>query len=177
MRNKIILTLIVLGSFYGCITPKYTILKHSEIQSLDLDKIGLNYIPLEDEMLAKSAVLDSAYKLLSAKKYMTLESYIKKLEESGASSSDFYLAQTLSAITNLNYSGARTSLMKVDGKENKMLKMLLSIDLNYEIERADAGLNFKAYLQKYQDLIDLFPDNAVLRKIVAIRLRYLRYNY
>ena len=67
--------------------------------------------------------------------------------------------------------------MKVDGKENKMLKMLLSIDLNYEIERTDAGLNFKAYLQKYQDLIDLFPDNAVLRKIVAIRLRYLRYNY
>ena len=144
---------------------------------MDLDKSELNYIPLEDEMLAKSAVLDSAYKLLSAKKYMTLEGYIKKLEESGANSSDFYLAQTFSAISSLNYPDAKLSLMNVDGKENRMLKMLLSIDLNYEIERTKAGLNFKTYLQKYQDLIDLFPDNLMLRKIVAIRLRYLRYNY
>jgi hypothetical protein len=177
MKNKIILTLIVMGSLYGCITPKYIILKHSEFQSQNLDKSELNYIPLEDEMLAKSAVLDSAYKLLSAKKYMTLEGYIKRLEVSGANSSDFYLAQTLSAITNQNYSAARVSLMNVDGKENKMLKMLLSIDLNYEIDRTKTGLNFKTYLQKYQELIDLFPENAMLRKIVAIRLRYLRYNY
>ena len=177
MKNKIILTLLVVGCFYSCISPKYIVLKHSEFQAVDLDKSELNYIPLEDEMLAKSAVLDSAYKLLSAKKYMTLEGYIKKLEESGANSSDFYLAQTFSAISSLNYPDAKLSLMNVDGKENRMLKMLLSIDLNYEIERTKAGLNFKTYLQKYQDLIDLFPDNLMLRKIVAIRLCYLRYNY
>ena len=67
MRNKIILTLIILGSFYSCVTPKYTILKHSEFQSLDLDKLGLNYIPLEDEMLAKSAILSNTRPELRAK--------------------------------------------------------------------------------------------------------------
>jgi len=152
-------------------------MKHSQIQSQNLDNSLINYIPLEDEMIAKSALLNYSYNLLSEGKYMALENYVNTLEESGANSSDFYLAKTLSSITNQNYSEAQKSLDKVSDKDYKLLKKLLTIDLNYETERLAGGLNFKNYLKNYQDLIDSYPDNTMLRKIVAIRLRYLRYNY
>ena len=177
MKNKILILTLVCTLVSGCVTPKYTIMKHSQIQSLDLDNSLINYIPLEDEMTTKSALLDSSYKLISAKKYMTLESYVNKLEQSGANSTDFYLAKTLWAITIQNYPVAQKNLNNVNGAEFRLLKRLLTIDLNYEIERQNGSFNYKAYLQKYQDLIDSYPENAVLRKIVAIRLRYLRYNY
>jgi len=177
MKIKIIMTITILGCFYSCTTSKYTIMKHSQIQSQDLDNSLVNYIPLEDELVEKSAVLDSSYKLISAKKYLTLDSYVTRLQESGANSSDFYLVKTLFDITQLNYSQAQKSLAKVNDNGCKLLKNLLTIDLNYEIERTESTFNYKAYLQRYQHLIDTYPDNNVLRKIVAIRLRYLRYKY
>ncbi len=177
MKNKIIISILVLGSFNSCITPKYYVLKQSQFQAMDLDKCAINYIPLEDETLAGSVILNSTYKLLTEKKYTTLEGYINKLKEAGANSSDFYLAQTLLAMTDQNYSAAQNSLKRVDDKENKLLKRLLTIDLNYETKHTEGSFNFKVYLKEYQDLIDSFPDNMALKKIVAIRLRYLRYNY
>jgi hypothetical protein len=177
MKLKIILTIVVLGCFYGCITPKYTVIKHSQIEVPDLDNSLVNYIPLADELLDKSAVLDSSYKLIHANKFYTLESYVYKLEKSGANSSDFYLAKTLYAITQLNYKLALQNLAMVNDDDYKLLKSLLTIDLNYEIERTDTGFNFNTYLKRYQNLIDTYPDSIVLRKIVAIRLRYLRYKY
>jgi len=177
MKIQIILTIIVLGCFYSCTTPKYTVMKHSQIEIHDLDKSLVNYIPLEDGLVEKSAVLDSSYKLIHANKFFTLESYVNKLEKSGAKSSDFYFAKTLSAITQLNYSLAQQSLANVTNNDYKLLKSLLTIDLNYEIERTGTGVNFKVYLQRYQNLIDTYPNNDLLKKIVAIRLRYLRYQY
>jgi len=177
MKNKIIFFAIILGCFYGCTTPKYYVLKYSEFQSLDLDKSLVNYIPLEDELVTKSFVLDSAYSLLIHKKYMTLESYVRNLEETGVKSSDLYLAITLSEITQQHYSGALKRLDQINDTQYSLLKSLISIDLNYENERLEGGLNFKKFLQKYQNLIDNHPDNLVLKKIVSLRLRYLRYNY
>ena len=177
MRNKLILLTLLCSILYSCTSPKYVLLINSEIQSQNLDNSLINYIPLEDELIAKSALLNYSYKLISEGKYSTLEMYVNKLEESGANSTDFYLAKTFSAIANQNYSGALKSLDKVNGNEYTLLKRLLTIDLNYETERPEGNFNFKIYLRKYQDLIDSYPGNTILRKIVAIRLRYLRYNY
>jgi hypothetical protein len=177
MKRKIILIAIILGSFYGCITPKYYVMKYSQIQSLDLDKSLVNYIPLEDELVVKSVVLDSTYNLLINKKYMTLENYVRNLEKSGAKSSDLSMAITLSEITQQHYPNALNRLEMIQDNKYALLKTLLTIDLKYENERQEGGFDFKKYLQKYQTLIDNYPDNQVLKKIVSLRLRYLRYNY
>jgi len=177
MKNKIILLVIILGCCYGCITPKYYVMRYSQIQSLNLDKSLVNYIPLEDELVTKSVVLDSAYSLLMSKRYMKLENYVTNLEKSGVTSSDLYMAQTLSKITQLNYSGAQKSLEMINDKRYTLLKSLLAIDLKYENERLVGAFDFNKYLVKYQNLIDKYPDNPVLKKIVSIRMRYLRYNY
>ncbi|MDD4994322.1 MAG: hypothetical protein PHR83_19035 [Paludibacter sp.] len=177
MKNKIILIIIILGFFSSCITSKYTVMKQSQIEVQDLDNSVINYIPMADELIEKSAVLDSSYKLIHDNKLYTLENYVYKLERSGANSSDVYLAKTIWAITQLNYSQAQQSLARVTEKDYTLLKSLLTIDLNYEIERTGNEFNFKTYLQRYQNLIDTYPENIVLRKIVAIRLRYLRYKY
>jgi len=177
MKNKLIFLIIISGCSFSCITPKYYVLKYSQIQSLDLDKSLVNYIPLEDELLRKSVVLDSSYSLLIHKKYMKLENYVKKTEESGVYSSDLLMAQTLSKITQQNYSGALISLERINDRRFSLLKSLLIIDLNYENERMAGVPDFKKYLLKYQDLIDTHSDNPVLKRIVSLRLRFLRYNY
>jgi hypothetical protein len=120
MKNKIIILTIILGCLYGCITPKYYVMKYSQIQSLDLDKSLINYIPLEDELVAKSAILDSSYSLLINKKYISLERYVRNLENSGVNSSDLNMAIVLSEITEQHYFKA---LIRLD--------MITTINIHY----------------------------------------------
>ncbi|MDD4972226.1 MAG: hypothetical protein PHT07_22590 [Paludibacter sp.] len=177
MKNKILLFVLILGCFYSCTPPKYYVMKYSQIKSMELDKSQVNYIPLEDELVTKSVVLDSTYSLLMNNRYMKLDNYITKLERSEVASSELYLAKTLSKISLLDYPGALKSLDKINDKRYALLKSLLTIDLKYENERLMGAFDFNKYLEKYQKLIDTHPDNMVLKKIVSIRMRYLRYNY
>lgn len=176
MRNGVLLIVIVLGLSF-CTPPKYITKKQSEIVNLDLDNSIINYIPISDEDLIKSKILDSTYNLITFKKYSKLESYIGSLETSGISTSDFYLSKTLLNITTKNYSDAVISLRKIKDSDYILLKRLLSIDLNYEIVKNNGGYGYDQFLKGYQDLIDAYPDNVSLKKIVSIRLRYIRYNY
>jgi hypothetical protein len=176
MINKLFFLLLFLG-LYSCTPPKYITKRQSEIVNLDLDNSITNYIPIADEDLNKSKILDSSYNLIIFKKYSELKSYLNSLEASGVSSSDFYLVKTLLLITQKEYSDAITSLRKINDSDYTLLKRLLSNDLIYEITRIKGQSNYDSFLKNYQDLIDSYPDNNSLKKIVAIRLRYLRYNY
>jgi hypothetical protein len=176
MKNGILLLLIVLASTY-CTPPKYITKKQSEIMNLDLDNSITNFIPISDEDLNKSKILDSSYNLIILKKYSILESYLRSLKTSGIITSDFYLSKTLFLITKKNYSDAVISVRKIKDSDYVLLKRLLSIDLNYEIAKDNGSFGYEQFLKSYQDLIDAYPDNASLKKIVSIRLRYIRYNY
>lgn len=176
MRNKYLFLLLVLG-LYCCNPPKYVTKSQSEIIKLDLDKSIINYIPLTNDDLRTSVILDTSYQLIKNKKYSKLKNYINSLELSGVHSSDMYLSRTLLFITKKDYLIALQSLRKINGTDYVLLKRLLSIDLTYELARANNGTDYFMFLKDYQELIDAFPDDISLKKIVAIRLRYLRYNY
>jgi len=176
MKNIIILLSISLG-FICCTAPKYITKKQSEINKLDLDNSITNYIPIADNDLEASTVLDSTYCLLTNKKYLKLEKYINQLESSGNNSSDFYLSKTLLQITNGDYPNAVKSVRLINETDYILLKRLLSIDMNNELAKTNGVFDYNGFLKRYQDLIDSFPENESLKKIVAIRLRYLRYNY
>jgi len=47
----------------------------------------------------------------------------------------------------------------------------LFIDLSYEIARKKGVLNYKKFLQDYQELIDKYPAHHYLKQIVALRTR------
>lgn len=175
MKNKIILVILALGLFC-CTTPKYITKKQSEIVKLDLDNSITNYIPLADNDLKKSKILDSSYCLMANKKYSKLNKYINSLETSGNKSSDLYLSKTLLLIAKKDYINAANSLHLINNSDYILVRQLLSTDLSYEISKANKTVDYNALLKSYQDLIDSFPDDRPLKKIVAIRLRYLRYN-
>jgi hypothetical protein len=175
MRTGILL-IMVIGLFY-CTPPKYIVKKQSEIVKLDLNNSLINYIPLSDNDLGSSEILDSSYYLITNKRYSKLYKYINTLEKSGVKTSDLYLSKTLLLIANNDYSNAFKSLELINDSDYLLLNRLLSIDLNYEIEKIYGGLDYKQYLKNYQEIIDAYPNDSCLTKIVAIRLRYLRYNY
>ena len=74
MKNGILL--IVVFGLCCCITPKYVTKKESEIIKSDLSNSLINYIPLPDNDLAHSKILDSTYYLITNKKYSKLNKYI-----------------------------------------------------------------------------------------------------
>lgn len=176
MKVKYLLLLLVVG-LYQCTSPKYITKRQSEIVNLDLDHSITNYIPIADHDLIGSKILDSSYVLMVGKKYSRLDRYISSLELSDIHSSDLYLSKTLLLISRKEYLTATQSLSKVNDSDYSLLKRLLSIDLNYEIARTNGIFNYNKFLKSYQELVDTYPDDESLKKIVAIRLRYLRYNY
>ena len=164
-------------ALYNCTSPKYITQKQSEMANLDLDHSITNFIPIADQDLSRSKILDSSYVLIVGKKLQRLDKYLQTLEKSGINSSDLYLSKTLLAITKKDYIGAAQSLKQTNDSDFPLLKWLLSIDLDYEIAKANGTFSYNEFLQSYQELIDSYPDDHSLKKIVALRLRYLRYNY
>ena len=60
--------------------------------------------------------------------------------------------------------------------DESCLKRLISIVLEYEIDKMNDKDNYTFYLQKYQDLIDSFPNDLALKKIISIRIKSIRYH-
>ena len=176
MINKLFLFLIVIG-LYCCNSPKYIIKSQTDIPVWNLDNTIVNYIPLSNNDLIKSQILGNSYQLIKNKKYSKLDNYIDSLEQSGVHSSDLYLSRTILLITKKDYITALQSLRNINDQDYVLLKRLLSIDLAYEKARINRETDYFMLLKDYQALIDAYPDNMTLKKIVSIRLRYLRYNY
>ncbi len=177
MKIKIPVIVFLLLILYGCYSPKYIVATQSDLHRTDIEKSMINYIPLDDKYLENSLILDSTYSLLKSKNFYRLENYVEHLKQSNVTSPDFYLANVFSAISTQNYSEALSALNHITDSEYALLVQLLTIDLKYETDRTKNNINFPAYLKQYQKLVDSYPDNLLLKRIVAIRLRYLRYNY
>ncbi len=177
MKNKTLLILFLSIGMYSCISPKYIVIRQSEIATLDLEHSVTNYIPVADEYLQHSVILDSTCTLIDKQKFSKLENYLMALENKGINSPDYKLSKSLLLISQKEYSGALKCILTINDSEYSMIKDLLVIDLNYEISRFNEVFDYKTFLKIYQSLIDKYSDNSSLRKIVAIRLRYLRYNY
>ncbi|HEY4788171.1 MAG TPA: hypothetical protein VIH57_19085 [Bacteroidales bacterium] len=175
--NYTVLIFLMLFGLTTCTPSKYIVAKQSEIMKMNLDRSATNYIPISDEDLTKSKILDSAYNLIIWNRFSNLKLYIKSLEASKITTSDLYLAKTLLFIIRKKYDDAMVSLGNVKESDYVLLRRLLSIDLTYETTKSDEENNYNELLKRYQDLIDANPDNVMLNKIVFIRMRYLRYNY
>lgn len=165
MKRNWLLLILVIGLWH-CTYPKYIPQKQSEIVKLDLDQSITNFIPLEDADLEKSKILDSTFVLIARKKFSKLGKYIQTLEKSGISSSDLLLSNALLYISKREYSIAATWLEKIPDSDYPPLKDLLLIDMDYELSRINSSFNYNAFLKSYQQLIDAYPEDPVLKKIV-----------
>lgn len=56
-----------------------------------------------------------------------------------------------------------------------LLRNLLLIDSEYEMEKYKDTYSYQNYLDRYQKLLDQNHQNIVLKKLVAIRVRYALY--
>lgn len=65
----------------------------------------------------------------------------------------------------------------INGPDYMLVKELLFIDMSYELAKQYGSKEYNSFLQDYQALIDRYPENESLKKITALRTRYIRYNY
>ena len=170
-------TVVILGLTLGlvsCTQTKYFVKSESDLLQIDFEHNILNYIPLMEEDLKNSTVLDTTYKLLVLKKYPKLKKYLSSIK---SETQDFYLAKTLYYISKSEYQEAVVNLRMINENHYALIKGLLFIDLSYELAKKSGSMDYKKFLQDYQMIIDKYPDNEFLKKIVALRIRYIRYNY
>lgn len=173
MKKQIIILGLALG-LISCTQTKYFVKSENDLSKIDLEQNILNYIPLMNKDMDSSKILDSTYKLLSIKKYSKLYNYLSKNQ---SDSPDYFLAKTLYHISKTEYQDAADNLRKINDGTYDLLKQLLSIDLSYELAKIKGSKDFKKFLHDYQMLIDKYPDNEQLKRIVSLRIRYIRYNY
>lgn len=177
MKKNYLILLILGFGLWSCTSPKYFVQKRSEISKMDLTKQLFNYIPLQDGDLAKSPILDSAFRLLNSYHYTKAKKYLTGLEKKGITSPDLLLSTTFLLISKKKYKLAALRIERVNDPDYFLIKKLLVIDLNYELARNEERVNYTSVLNDYQKLIDAYPEDDLLKKIVAIRLKYIRYNY
>lgn len=174
MKKVVVILGLILGVI-SCSTPtKYFVKSENELSRIDFERNMLNYLPLLDADLKNSTVLDSTYKLLVLRKYSKLDKYLSSVK---SETQDFYLARTLYYVSKTEYKEAANYLRKINEEQYPILRELLYIDLSYELSKNSSSTIYKQYLKEYQELIDKYPDNEYLKKIVALRTRYIRYNY
>lgn len=176
MKRNWLLLILVIGLWH-CTSPKYIVQKQSDLVKLDLDQSITNLIPLDDNDLDKSKILDSTYVLITQKKFSKLSKHLSSLEKSGIRSSDLLLSNALLFISKKEYANAVAMLENIPDSDYPLLKDLLMIDMDYELSRVNGSFSYNHFLKSYQELVDAYPDNTLVKKIVAIRLRYVRYNY
>ena len=173
MKKMIIIVGLIFG-LISCTQTKYFVKTDTALSKMDLDNTIINYIPIMDSQLASSAILGSTYSLLEARKYAKLSEYLETIQ---TDSPDYYLAKTLYHISKAEYQEAADFLRRISENSYNLLKQLLFIDVSYELARLNGSVNYRKFLQDYQSLIDNHPDNEQLKKIVSVRIRYIRYNY
>ena len=173
MKKMIIITGLIFG-LISCTQTKYFVKTDAALSKMDLDNTIINYIPITETELASSNILASTYSLLEARKYAKLSEYLETMQ---TDSPYYYLAKTLYHISKSEYQEAAEFLGKVSENSYDLLRQLLLIDVSYEIARLNGSVNYKNFLQDYQSLIDKHSHNEQLKKIVSVRIRYIRYNY
>lgn len=173
MKRTELLFVIVLFLF-SCTQQRYFVNSESELSQIDWNNNFVNYVPLADNELKNSIILDSTFKLLRLKKYSKLKKFLSSIQ---SNNSDLHLAKTLYHISRTEYKEAENSLKMINENQYSLVKELLSIDISYEIAKMNDSEDFNKILTDYQKLIDKYPDNEVLKKIVALRIRHVRYNY
>ncbi len=173
-RFKFLLVIVTGMIICSCTQSKYLVKSSSELTSLDFRTNVLNYIPVSDQDMRSSVVLDSTCSLIAARKLSKAGRYLDNIK---TGKSDYYLARTLYDISGDNYKGAAVSLRGIKDGDYPVLKQLLGIDLKYELARQNGRTFFNDILDDYQKLVDKYPDNKLLKDIVLVRIRYIRYGY
>jgi len=87
--------IIILGFvfvFFSSTQTKYIVKSDADLRRIDLKENMLNFIPLMEDDLNSSKILDSTYNLLNLRKYSKLNNYLSSIP---SESPDYYLAQTL----------------------------------------------------------------------------------
>jgi hypothetical protein len=153
----------------SCAPSKYFVEAEEILAEIDWTQNLLNYIPLTNDDL-QSDILNTTYSLLKSKKHSQLKRYLSTVQDS----SDYCLAKTLYCISKANYVDAVYYFNQADDA-HALLKKLIYIDLNYELARDTGKHDYNMFLQQYQNLTDEYPDNALLKKIITLRMRYIRY--
>ncbi len=172
--NKITTIVIFIFVLTSCVQPKYFVKTERDLLKIDWNQNHLNYIPLSENYLNKSTVLNTTYNLISLKKLSKLKKYLSSVNER---KSDFYLANALYYISILKYKEAANNLTNVESEKFKLIKDLLFIDLSYELAKQNGTKNFKYFIKKYQKVMDKYPDSKYLKNIIKLRIKYVRYNY
>ncbi len=172
--KRVVITLVLIFGLMSCTQTKYFVKSESALSHVDWNYNLLNYIPLMDNDLKNSVVLDSTYNLLYLKKYSKLNKYLSSVQSNGP---DIYLAKTLYHISKNEYQKAVYNLRMINGPDYMLVKELLFIDMSYELAKQYGSKEYNSFLQDYQALIDRYPENESLKKITALRTRYIRYNY
>ncbi len=173
MKSSIVVLVLILG-LISCTQTKYMVKPESDLSKVDWINNTFNYIPLMDSDLKKSTILDKTYWLIAEKKYSKLNKFLSSIQ---LDSPDLYLAKTLYHISKSEYFEAENNLKMITGNNYLLIKELLFIDLNYELAKSSGSKDYKNFLYEYQILMDKNPDNELLKKIIILRTRYIRYNY
>jgi hypothetical protein len=166
--------------FMACVPQQqFVIEKRSSICPTLIDSFQVNYIPVADEYLSASVPLDSVCELIQQDRWAQADNYLYSLDSASKTTSGVYLADVLLYMRYRDWKNAQLSLKKIQDTTYTPLKRLLNIDIEYQYFREQGVAKFKYhdYLKRYQQLVDDYPDDALLRKITFMRTRYLRYNY
>lgn len=174
ITNRIILLLLLL--IIGCTPTKYSILIDNELDNIDFSNYLLKIIPISALDYQNDNLVNKTYFYLKSNQNSELRDYLDNIETRDIGSS-YYFANSLYFISKSKYKDALANLQKIDTTKFNPIRELLIVDLNYEINYELGLKDFKRYLNEYQTLIDKYPDNNLLKKIIGIRLRFIRYNY
>lgn len=174
--RKVVLFLLVVIGCCSCITSKYNVVKESELAKVDVDNSTCLFVPIADQDLKTSSLLDSTCSLIRKRRFLKLERYINEQEKNGADASDVALSKTLFFLSVNDYVASYKFVDLINESDYPLLKELLLIDLFCEIEKSNGSYGYNVYLKRYQTLVDTYPDNEWLKKIISLRIRFLRYN-
>lgn len=153
--------------------PKYFVVHEFELIDVNWAKSTTNYIPIMNEEYMSSPILQSTHTFLIEQNYSGLRRFLASQSEY---TPDYYLAKTLYHISKKQYPEASSSI-KLVGKENfSSLRELIELDLAYEMAESHERNNYMKFLNDYQQLLDRYHENEILRNTITLRVRHIRYN-
>ncbi|MBD3345934.1 MAG: hypothetical protein GF401_12800 [Chitinivibrionales bacterium] len=181
--KKLIFSCLII-TLFSCAPSRYFLTTHDDLRD-EISKYGK--LPTKRYLITPSEYEENDLPFINSEPSKTVIANLqagnfkkaKKALEQVEKSEDmpYVFSSALVTLFEGKYDSCEIFIRKMDKYSKNCFVMFISNDCSYEQDRLTGNVNYKKYVEKYQNLLDCASNDDLHKELVKMRLKLIRYGY